>query len=101
MLEGKDFVNERPFQTQANKPTELALQSALENTYSSYQKILDLAGSYFQEWTFSKSSGWISLHIRQPADVGRAIALFRQSFDLAAKQRANKALEPEPGDPSL
>jgi hypothetical protein len=32
-------------------------------------------------------SGWISFYLREPADVERAISLFRQSFELAIKQR--------------
>lgn len=33
-------------------------------------------------------SGWVSFYLREPADVERAIALFRQSYDLAARQKA-------------
>lgn len=33
------------------------------------------------------ASGWISLYLREPADVERAIELFRRSYDLAQKQR--------------
>jgi hypothetical protein len=33
-------------------------------------------------------SGWVSFYLRQPADVERAIDLFRQSFELALKQRS-------------
>jgi hypothetical protein len=32
-------------------------------------------------------SGWISFYLREPADIERAIGLFRQSFELASKQR--------------
>ena len=32
-------------------------------------------------------SGWISFYLRQAADVEQAISLFRQSFELAVKQR--------------
>lgn len=35
-------------------------------------------------------SGWISFYLREPADVERAIALLRQSFELAIKQRLPK-----------
>ena len=31
-------------------------------------------------------SGWISFYLNETADIERAIALFRQSFDLIAKQ---------------
>lgn len=37
-------------------------------------------------------SGWISFYLRQPADVERAIDLFRQSFELALKQRSKTNL---------
>ena len=38
-------------------------------------------------------SGWVSIHIRQPMDVERAVRLLRRSYDLAVQQRAhsNKA----------
>lgn len=32
-------------------------------------------------------SGWISFYIRQPADVEKAVALLRRSFDLAVQGR--------------
>jgi hypothetical protein len=35
-------------------------------------------------------SGWVSFYIREPADVERAIALLRRSFELALKQRKNR-----------
>lgn len=35
-------------------------------------------------------SGWVSLYLRQPDDVEQALALLRQSFDLAVQQRARK-----------
>jgi hypothetical protein len=38
-------------------------------------------------------SGWISFYLREPADVERAISLFRQSFELAMKQRSIKTAE--------
>lgn len=46
-------------------------------------------------------SGWISFYLREPADVEQAINLFRQSFELAEKQRSLKSAE-QPGgnDPS-
>jgi hypothetical protein len=33
-------------------------------------------------------SGWISFHIRVEADVDAAIALLRESYEIAAKQKA-------------
>ncbi len=32
-------------------------------------------------------SGWVSLYLREAADVDRALALFRRSFELALKQK--------------
>ena len=32
-------------------------------------------------------SGWITLYLRQPEDVQRAIDLFRMSYDVAARQK--------------
>jgi hypothetical protein len=39
-------------------------------------------------------SGWVSLYLREAADVDRAVELFRRSFDLAMKQKG-AALERE------
>jgi hypothetical protein len=33
-------------------------------------------------------SGWISFYLREPGDVERAIALLRESYDLAVAQRS-------------
>lgn len=33
------------------------------------------------------ASGWVSLYLREAADVDRAVELFRRSFDLAIKQK--------------
>lgn len=33
-------------------------------------------------------SGWVSLYIREPEDVEKAIALLRRSYDLALDQKA-------------
>lgn len=32
-------------------------------------------------------SGWVSLYLRETADVDRAVELFRRSYDLALKQK--------------
>ncbi len=32
-------------------------------------------------------SGWVSLYLREAADVDRALGLFRRSFELALKQK--------------
>jgi hypothetical protein len=38
-------------------------------------------------------SGWISFYLREPADIERAIGLFRQSFELAAEQQSKKNVQ--------
>lgn len=38
-------------------------------------------------------SGWVSFYLREAADVERGIALLRQSFELANKQRSRKSGE--------
>lgn len=35
-------------------------------------------------------SGWVSLYLREAADVDRAIELLRQSYELAARQREKR-----------
>jgi hypothetical protein len=40
-------------------------------------------------------SGWVSFYLREAADVARAIALFRLSYDVAAKQTSRAPMEPE------
>lgn len=42
-------------------------------------------------------SGWVSFHIREAADVERAIALLRQSFELAVGQRQKRSRQPIDG----
>lgn len=43
-------------------------------------------------------SGWVSFYIRQPDDIERAIALLRESYDLAIKQRSRRNTEMSPAD---
>ncbi len=38
-------------------------------------------------------SGWVSLYLREAADIDRAIELFRRSFDLALKQKGRRLSE--------
>ncbi len=35
-------------------------------------------------------SGWISFYLNESTDIEKAIGLFRQSFELAEKQRSRK-----------
>jgi hypothetical protein len=52
-------MRKRPFIDKSIKPTEQAIQTALGSTAIYYEKIIDLISSYAQEWTFTKSSGWM------------------------------------------
>jgi predicted DNA-binding protein (MmcQ/YjbR family) len=38
-------------------------------------------------------SGWVSVYIRKPEDVERAIGLLRRSYDLAVRQKARSRVE--------
>lgn len=46
-----------------------------------------VAASKAQPHHILPDSGWISLYLREPADVDRAIELFRLSLEIAAKQK--------------
>ncbi len=52
-------MHDRPFLIRTNKPDEKNIQSELGKTYPYFKKIMLLAGSYSQEWAFSKTSGWM------------------------------------------
>ncbi len=52
-------MKERPFLDNSGKPTEQAIRAALGNAHTYYKKVIGLANSYSQEWTFTKSSGWM------------------------------------------
>jgi hypothetical protein len=39
-------------------------------------------------------TGWVSFHLREPADVERAIALLRRSFELAVEQQNKRSRQP-------
>ena len=36
-------------------------------------------------------SGWVSIYLRKPADVGRAIQLLRRSYEMALASQARRA----------
>jgi hypothetical protein len=42
-------------------------------------------------------SGWVSLHLRAPGDVERAIELLRSSFEIALHQKERSSPESRPG----
>ncbi len=50
---------QRPFLDHSKPPTGQALQAALGAVYPCYENILELAGGYAREWSFTKGSGWI------------------------------------------
>jgi hypothetical protein len=39
-------------------------------------------------------TGWVSFYLRAPEDVARAVALLRESYDLAAAQKARRNPNP-------
>jgi hypothetical protein len=39
-------------------------------------------------------TGWVSFYIQEPGDIERAIALLRQSFELAVAQRNKRSQRP-------
>jgi hypothetical protein len=43
-------------------------------------------------------SGWISFYLREPADVEKAIALFRDSYEIALKQKSKASSSQVVGD---
>jgi hypothetical protein len=61
-------MEERVFLSQSCKPTEQLLESALENVYTHYKKIIEIVNSYSQDWIFSKKSGWmLKVHDKKKA----------------------------------
>ncbi len=42
-------------------------------------------------------TGWVSLYIKESADIERAIALVRRSFELAMDQQTKRSRKPEVG----
>jgi hypothetical protein len=52
-------MDERPFLDKSIKPTLHALQAVLGSTYTHFNKTISLVRAYSQEWTFSKSGGWM------------------------------------------
>ena len=52
-------MNERRILDKSHKPTEQNIQTSLGSMFTYFKKIVGLANSYSQEWTFTKSSGWI------------------------------------------
>jgi len=52
-------MDKRPFFDKSIKPTKQTLQAVLGSTYTYYKKIINLVSAYSQDWTFSKSGGWM------------------------------------------
>lgn len=46
-------------------------------------------------------SGWISLYLNQPEDVGRAVKLLLRSYELAKKQKSSRANQEGDNDAGL
>jgi hypothetical protein len=45
-----------------------------------------VAAGYAEPHHILPESGWVSFYLRQPSDIEKAIALLRQSFELALRQ---------------
>lgn len=43
-------------------------------------------------------TGWVSLYLRKPEDVAQAVALLRQSYELAVKQRSQRTATSPDGE---
>ena len=52
-------MTERVFTDKLTKPSEPALQDALGEVYTLYNRLNDRTSAYLKEWTFTKSSGWM------------------------------------------
>ena len=57
-MDGKN-MEKRPFLDKNSKPTEQMLQSKFGETYTYYENLMKISGSFSQDWNFSKSSGWM------------------------------------------
>ena len=61
-------MGERPFLDKSSRPTEQMLQSAFGEIYTYYEKLIDTADTFSQDWNFSKSSGWmLKVHDKKKA----------------------------------
>ena len=52
-------MEERPFLDKVAEPTDVTLRQALGDLYIYYGCLMDITHSFFQDWNFSKTSGWI------------------------------------------
>jgi len=83
-------MTERPFLDKTKKPTEKSMQAKLGSTYIYYMKIVGLARSYIQDWTFSKSSGWmlkISNRKKSLLYIIPLVNMFKISLTIREKER--------------
>jgi hypothetical protein len=59
---------DRPFLAQSNKPNDESLQAALGPACADYRAILGQATAFAQDWTFTRTDGWIlKIHDRKKA----------------------------------
>ena len=66
-MDGKN-MEKRPFLDKNSKPTEQMLQSKFGETYTYYENLMKISGSFSQDWNFSKSSGWmLKVHDKKKA----------------------------------
>jgi len=61
-------MEKRPFLDKNSEPTEQMLQSKFGETYTYYENLMDISGSFSKDWNFSKSSGWmLKVHDKKKA----------------------------------
>lgn len=61
-------MEKRPFLDKNSKPTEQMLQSKFGETYTYYENLMKISGSFSKDWNFSKSSGWmLKVHDKKKA----------------------------------
>lgn len=66
-MDGKN-MEKRPFLDKNSKPTEQMLQSKFGETYTYYENLMNISGSFSKDWNFSKSSGWmLKVHDKKKA----------------------------------
>ena len=55
-----------------------------------FQRSVDIIQAIVQARHILPESGWISFYLREDGDVEKAVALLRQSFEIAIRQKSRK-----------
>lgn len=89
---------DRPFLAQSNKPNDESLQAALGPAYADYRAILGHATAFAQDWTFTRTDGWVlKIHDRKKALL--YLIPLNQGFrmSMAIREKEREALLQDPG----